>query len=179
MENDFLDAHVAQPEQRPEVSDRLAKLASFAMISVLDFLPSAEGVHISLVLKREGHNSPQAESVFSEDTSVDEALAHAREHMEKDSTIEAYALVIDSQSKLAGFPDARPVDECGQEYPPDQPVAAMYAGERDEQQGILVVQPYRRRFFRGGATPVGAPLIVQGPDSLLAFDGPCLPQQAQ
>ena len=43
----------------------------------------------------------------------------------------------------------------------------VFLGDRGHEQGVLVVQEYKERIIRGGAQPFGAPLIIEGPASLL------------
>jgi hypothetical protein len=156
-----------QQNARPEVSDQIAQLAAYAMVMVLDCLPSDEGVHVSLLTKRGEGNDIRTEAVFGDSTSIDEVLNSAREYMSSDPTITAYAIIVDSQSNLEGFPTERPLDAKGRPSPDDKPVVAMYTGERGTEDALVVIQAYRRRRFRGGATPVGGPLMLLGSHTLL------------
>lgn len=166
-DNDILDVKVAQPEQRPRIGSRLQKLCAYAVITVLEGHPNKESMAPTLALKREGSEVYTTEVDLRDHDDMVEVLAAARDRMTQEPSIEAYVLMVDSADLIPGFPGERPVDTEDRPYPEGTPAVAMYLGERGGEQGYLVIQPYRRRRIRGGATPIGAPLIVEGPASLL------------
>lgn len=167
MQHDFLDVDVAQPDTRPEVSEALQKLCAFAAVSILEMHPAKESMAPTLALKRKGRDTYDLETDPCEYTSIEEVLAAAKERLSADEDIEAYALFIDSADQLSGFPLERPFDQAGNSYPEAQPTACLFLGERGNPCGVRVVQPYKARFIRGGATPLGAPLVTSGPSLLL------------
>lgn len=165
--NDLLDADVAQPDRRPQISLCLQKLCAYAVITVLEGHPNKESMAPTLALKREGSEVYTTEVDLRDHEDMESVRAAAHDRMAQEPGIEAYVLMVDSTDMTPGFPEERPVDNEGEPYPAGTPTVAMYLGERGEEHGYLVIQPYRRRRIRGGATPVGAPLILAGPDSLL------------
>lgn len=166
-ENDFLDAEVAQPAEHPKVPEVLGKLCSYAVITVLDAHPNKTSMAPSLVVKNEDSDAYLLQVDLGELDSLEAVMDGARQQLARQPKVEAYALLVDSTDLLPGFPERRPLDESGNPYPEGTPTMAMYLGTRDVPEGFLVMQPYRRRRIRGGATPMGAPLIAHGPDSLL------------
>lgn len=101
---------------------------------------------------------------------LDEIFDTAREQLERigeAETVQGYALIIDSFEDVAGLPTMRSVNESGEAFPDDQPTIFVYLGERGNKQGVFVVQAYKGRPIRGGATPMDAPLIRRGPVSML------------
>jgi len=166
-ENDFLDVSIAQPADRPQIPERLQKLCSFAIITVLDGHPNRESMAPTLALSRTDRETFTTEVDLREYDDIAGVLQAARERMATEPAIDAYVLLVDSADETPGFPEERPVGEDGSPYPAGTPAMAMYLGSRESPRGYLVVQPYRRRRIRGGATPMGAPLITDGPESLL------------
>ena len=153
--------------EKPKVSEQLQKLCSWAVITILDMHPRKGGMSPTLVYKRaeEGSYRVEVDSGFRE--SLAAVLQSARLFLGSDERIEAYALMVDSEGEVSGLPELRPSDDEGKPYPSEQPTLFVYLGERGSDEGVLVVQCYTKRPIRGGAAPLGAPLIMHGPDSLL------------
>lgn len=167
MENDFLDVDVAQPHDRPQTSELLQKLVAWAVITALDVHPTRESMAPLLVYKRVGKDDYESEIDENVHTSMEAVFDGARKRLAKLDDVEGYVLIVDSVDRFEGFPAQRPKDLSGRDYSEDQPTIAAYLGEMGEKAGVLAIQPYRIRRLRGGATPLGAPLIIGGPDSLL------------
>lgn len=158
---------------KPEVSELLQKLCSWAVVSMLNFHPRKEGMPPTLVFKTEENSSYQVQADPHGHATLDEIFRTAREQLERigeTETVQGYALIVDSFEDVEGLPTICPVDENGETYPDDQPTIFVYLGERDNEQGVFVVQAYKGRPIRGGATPVDAPLIRCGPASMLCPD---------
>lgn len=155
-------------DEKPYVSERLQKLCSWAVITMLDMHPRKGGTTPTLVYKRAGEGSYRVEVDTGSHGSLAAVLQNARLFLENDEGIEAYAVMIDSEGEeVLGLPESRPSDDEGTPYPSGQSTLFVYLGERDTCEGVLVIQCYAKRPIRGGATPSGAPLIMRGPDSLL------------
>jgi hypothetical protein len=156
--------------KKPDVSDQLAKLCSWAVISMLNFHPRKEAMPPVLVYKTEENSSYQVQADLGIHDTLDELLSAAGVELERvgaEETVCAYALLVDSVEDVEGLPALRSFDDAGNPYPPEMPTLFVYMGERETQGGVLVVQAFKARVIRGGATPVDAPLILSGPDSLL------------
>ncbi|NTU88502.1 MAG: hypothetical protein HGA54_01130 [Actinobacteria bacterium] len=153
--------------EKPPVSEQLQKLCSWAVITLLDMHPRKGGMPPTLVYKRADEGSYRFEVDSGAHGSLDTVLENARLFLENNGEIEAYAILVDSTEDIFGLPESRPSDDGGNPYPSGQTTLFVYLGERETGEGILVIQCYSKRPIRGGAAPLGAPLIMHGPDSLL------------
>lgn len=167
MDNDFLDVGEAQVADGWTLTGRLRRLVAYSVINVLEVYPGKEPQAPVLVIYDERVDDYRMAADLRDHTTVEGVLEGARVQLEGEPDVGAYALVLDSREGLAGFPEERPLDDAGRECLDEQPVIAVYLGEKGDLDGSLVIQPYVRRLFKGGATPLGAPLLVPGPASLI------------
>lgn len=165
-----------EDNSRPQVSERLAKLCSWAVITMLESHPRKGGMAPTLVYKsvEDGgvyQTQMSMRAYESLDHIFDEARTALRELAEA-KTVEAYALIVDYVEDIPDVPAVRAFDDVGNERPPEQPTIFVYLGERDRREGVMLAQSYRSRLMRGGAVPQGSPRIMPGPDSLLFEERP-------
>lgn len=156
-------------QEKPQVSELLQKLCSWAVITMLDFHPRRASMPITLVYKVAGNSSYQVEADSADAGTLEELLEMTRSQLVRigeDAAVEGYALIVDSLAGVTGLPDKRPSAESG-EASSGRPTIFVFLGDRGHEQGVLVVQEYKERIIRGGAQPFGAPLIIEGPASLL------------
>lgn len=154
---------------KPEVSELLQKLCSWAVITMLDFHPRKESMPTTLVYKVAEEGSYQVKADPADAGTLDELLEATRSRLALvggDRTVEGYALIVDSLAEVSGVPGDHHLAGGG-ELPADRPTISVFLGDREHEQGVLVVQAYKERLIRGGAQPLGAPLIIEGPASLL------------
>jgi hypothetical protein len=155
---------------KPEVSEMLQKLCSWAVISMLNFHPRKEGMPPTLVYKTEENSSYQVQNDPREHGTMEDIMSAAHDQLARiaeEETLQAYALIVDSLEDVSDIPTRRSIDGKGEVFPEDQPTIFVYLGEKATEQGVFVVQAYRGRIVRGGAIPLDAPLILEGPTSLI------------
>ncbi|MGN0034188.1 MAG: hypothetical protein ACI364_00455 [Coriobacteriales bacterium] len=155
---------------KPVVSDQLAKLCSWSVVSMLNFHPRREAMPPTLVYAIEERSSYQVKADLGGHQTLSEIFADARRQLAmvaETETPRAYALIVDSAEEVVGLPPLRSFDAAGTCFPESQPTIFVFLGEREQEAGVFVVQAVKQRVIRGGATTMGAPLILPGPDSLL------------
>ena len=160
------------PDPAPKASELIAKICSYAVITLLDYHPRKEAMNNALVVKLASEHGyrvladpvdqPNLQGVFDASKLALQELADGGE------TVEAYVVAVDSFMGFEDMPELPAADPNGEPYAEGQRFILMFAGEAVQPKGTMVVQAYKNRRWRPGAAPLGAPFIGDGPDSLLS-----------
>ena len=160
------------PEPTPKASALIARICSYAVITLLDYHPRKEAMNNALVVKLESEkgyrvladpvDQPSLQGVF------DASRLALQELRDGGETVEAYVVAVDSHMGYQDLPPLPGSDPNDKPYAADQRFILLFAGEAVQPKGTMVVQAYQNRRWRPGAAPLGAPFISDGPDSLLS-----------
>ena len=180
------DAELCFPSFSKEDIEALAKLFSYAVPTLLGMVRRRELLPPLLVIKREGDSSYFIEPIEEELRGVDDLLEYTKRRIQNDladrtaragqddcpTAITAYGCAYDQRTP--GFTAAEPHDDMAESGAVDDPVhdtanmaLAVLGGCDASPAGVAVVQRFKPKLF-GGAALLGAPVIAQGPASLLA-----------
>lgn len=168
------------------VPEQLAKLFSYAVPTLLGMVRRREVLPPLVVIKREADEEHFVEPIEEEMRDVDDLLEYMKRRIANDeadraaragqdgcpSAITAYGCAFDQRTE--GFQAVAPHDGVLGTEEVDDPAhdtanmaLAIVGGCVDSPAGVRVTQRFKPRFL-GGAVMLGAPVIEQGPSSLLA-----------